>query len=64
MSVPRVRLNDLPVGFIQALVGILLATGVKPAPLLEQHGLDQQCLAEPGACLSIPRYMRLDHAAI
>ncbi|HBP6604212.1 TPA: helix-turn-helix domain-containing protein [Pseudomonas aeruginosa] len=32
--------------------------------LLEQYGLDQRRLAEPGARLSIPRYMRLGHAAI
>ncbi len=64
MSAPRVRLGDLSVGFVQALADALLAAGVEPAPLLEQYGLDQRRLAEPGARLSIPRYMRLGHAAI
>lgn len=64
MSAPRVRLGDLSVGFVQALADALLAAGVEPAALLEQYGLDQRRLAEPGARLSIPRYMRLGHAAI
>ena len=54
MSAPRVRLGDLSVGFVQALADALLAAGVEPAPLLEQYGLDQRRLAEPGARLSIP----------
>lgn len=64
MSAPRVRLGDLSVGFVQALADALLAAGVEPAALLEQYGLDQRRLAEPGARLSIPRYMRLGHASI
>ena len=62
MSAPRVRLGDLSVGFVQALADALLAAvepttarAVRPRP------------AAPGrtrARLSIPRYMRLGHAAI
>ncbi|HCW1084072.1 TPA: AraC family transcriptional regulator, partial [Pseudomonas aeruginosa] len=48
MSAPRVRLGDLSVGFVQALADALLAAGVEPAALLEQYGLDQRRLAEPG----------------
>lgn len=36
----------------------------RPGPLLEQFGLDPARLAQPLARLSIPRYMRLGHAAI
>ena len=54
MSAPRVRLGDLSVGFVQALADALLAAGVEPAALLEQYGLDQRRLAEPGrACRSL-----------
>ena len=64
MSRPRVRLGDLSVGFIQNLEHALAERGQDPAPLLERYGLTAQRLAEPGARLSIPRYMHLGHAAI
>lgn len=64
MSRPRVRLGDLSVGFVQPLAEALLELGHDPAPLLGQYGLDAARLAEPGARLSIPRYMHLGHAAI
>ncbi|MES2817662.1 MAG: AraC family transcriptional regulator [Pseudomonadota bacterium] len=60
----RVRLGDLSVGFIHSLVEAVRAQGQVPDALLEQYGLDPQRLAEPRGRLTIPRYMRLGHAAI
>ncbi|MDR0278109.1 MAG: AraC family transcriptional regulator [Paucimonas sp.] len=64
MSRPRVRLGDLSVGFIQSLERAMDERGEDPAPLLQRYGLPPARLAEPGARLSIPRYMHLGHAAI
>lgn len=58
------RLGDLSVGFIHSLADAVRSHDLDPQPLLEQYGLDAARLAEPGARLSIPRYMRLGHAAI
>ncbi|NWA03540.1 AraC family transcriptional regulator [Pseudomonas gingeri] len=58
------RLGDLSVGFVHSLADAMRESGEDPQPLLEQYGLDPARLAEPGARLSIPRYMRLGHAAI
>ncbi|UII69485.1 AraC family transcriptional regulator [Pseudomonas sp. HN11] len=59
-----VRLGDLSVGFVHALADAVHSHGRDPQPLLLQYGLDPARLAEAGARLSIPRYMRLGHAAI
>ncbi|MEX6502081.1 AraC family transcriptional regulator [Pseudomonas zhanjiangensis] len=64
MKPQRVRLGDLSVGFINNLADAVQHLGQDPRPLLEQYGLDAARLAEPGARVSIPRYMRLGHAAI
>ena len=64
MSRPRVRLGDLSVGFIQSLERAMAELGEHPAALLDRYALPPERLAEPGARLSIPRYMRLGHAAI
>lgn len=64
MKPQRVRLGDLSVGFVHSLADAVQHLGQDPLPLLEQFGLDTARLAEPGARLSIPRYMRLGHAAI
>lgn len=58
------RLGDLSVGFVHSLADAVRSHGVDPQPLLEQYGLDAARLAEAGARLSIPRYMRLGHGAI
>jgi AraC-like DNA-binding protein len=60
----RVRLGDLSVGFIHSLADAVRQLGQDPQPLLDNYGLDPARLAEPSARLSIPRYMRLGHAAI
>lgn len=49
---------------MHSLADAVRSFGQDPEPLLEQYGLDPARLAEPGARLSIPRYMRLGHAAI
>ncbi|MFY1664294.1 AraC family transcriptional regulator [Pseudomonas sp. Pseu.R1] len=64
MVKPRGRLGDLSVGFVHSLADAVRAQGHDPLPLLEQYGLDAARLSEAGARLSIPRYMRLGHAAI
>lgn len=64
MSTPRVRLGDLSVGFVHSLADSVQALGHDAQALLLQFGLDANRLAAPRARLSIPRYMRLGHAAI
>jgi AraC-like DNA-binding protein len=64
VKAPAVRLGDLSVGFVQSLADALAHSGQEAAPLLEQFGLDAQRVAQPQARLSIPRFMRLGHAAI
>lgn len=64
MRPARVRLGDLSVGFVQSLADAVASSGHPAAPLLEQYGLDAARLAQPQARLSIPRFMRLGHAAI
>nr|WP_189683400.1 AraC family transcriptional regulator [Pseudomonas sp. SWRI144] len=64
MAVKPVRLGDLSVGFVHTLADAIHSHGQDPQPLLLQYGLDPARLAEAGARLSIPRYMRLGHAAI
>ncbi|WP_339485761.1 AraC family transcriptional regulator [Pseudomonas sp. EL_65y_Pfl2_R95] len=61
---PRIRLGDLSVGFVDSLAEALRSYGQNPLDLLERYGLDPARLATPRARLSIPRYMRLGHAAI
>jgi len=62
--VKPVRLGDLSVGFVHTLADAIQSHCLDPQPLLLQYGLDPARLAEAGARLSIPRYMRLGHAAI
>ncbi len=60
----RIRLGDLSVGSIRSLADAERDCHADPQPLLDQYGLDAARLAEPDGRLSIPRYMRLGHAAI
>lgn len=64
MPTLTLRLGDLSVGFVQSLTDAVRSVGQDPNTLLEQYGLDSARLSEAGARLSIPRYMRLGHAAI
>lgn len=60
----RVKLGDLSVGFVESLADAMRRLGQDPQHLFASYGLDAARLAEPRARLSIPRYMRLGHAAI
>ncbi|WP_347901103.1 AraC family transcriptional regulator [Pseudomonas purpurea] len=64
MKPQPMRLGDLSVGFVDSLADAVRSQGLDPQQLLDQYGLDPARLAEAGARLSIPRYMRLGHAAI
>ncbi|HSC82346.1 MAG TPA: AraC family transcriptional regulator [Pseudomonas sp.] len=64
MKTPRVRLGDLSVGFVHGLTDAMREAGQDADALLAQFGLDAARLSEPQGRLSIPRYMRLGHAAI
>ncbi len=64
MKTARVRLGDLSVGSVLSLAAALRQQGIDPQPLLVEYDLDPARLAEPRARLSIPRYMRLGHAAM
>ncbi|EPL10609.1 AraC family transcriptional regulator [Pseudomonas sp. CF161] len=64
MKPQPMRLGDLSVGFVHSLADAMGSHGLDPLPLLAQYGLDAARLGEAGARLSIPRYMRLGHAAI
>ena len=59
-----IRLGDLSTGFVNCLADAVRSYGYNPLPLLAEYGLDPARLAQPLARLSIPRYMRLGHAAI
>lgn len=60
----NMRLGDLSVGFIHSIVAAIEQHGHCAADLLERFELNPERLAQPQARLSIPRYMRLGHAAI
>ncbi|EIK53660.1 AraC family transcriptional regulator [Stutzerimonas stutzeri TS44] len=64
LNAQPVRLGDLSVSFTLSLGEALRERGLDPQPLLAGYGLDAERLAEPQGRLSIPRYMRLGHAAI
>ncbi|MFO2462903.1 AraC family transcriptional regulator [Pseudomonas sp. 15FMM2] len=64
MKPAPMRLGNLSVGIVHTLADAIFSHGLDPQPLLLQYGLEPARLSEPGARLSIPRYMRLGHAAI
>lgn len=64
MKAQRIRLGDLSVGSIHSLAAAVRSHDRDPEALLLHYGLDTARLAEPRGRLSIPRYMRLGHAAI
>ncbi len=64
MKTTRVRLGDLSLGFLHSLADAMRQLGQDPQPLLERYGFDAARLGQAKARLSIPRYMRMGHAAI
>ncbi|AOE84591.1 AraC family transcriptional regulator [Pseudomonas sp. TCU-HL1] len=64
MKAQRVKLGDLSVSSVLSMVAALEQAGHCATELLERFGLDARRFADPQGRLSIPRYMRLGHAAI
>lgn len=64
MKRSTIRLGDLSVGFVQGLIGAVRESGFDCASLLSEYGLDAVSMASANARISIPKYMRLGHAAI
>lgn len=64
MRQPRIQLGDMTVGFVYPVVSALASLGIDATDLLQRFGLSRSLLTSAGARLSIPRYMRLGHAAI
>lgn len=60
---PRNTLGDISVLYIHVLNRALSHCGQDPTPLMQRFDLDQKTLATPEARISIPRFMRLGHAA-
>lgn len=60
----NMRLGDLSVGFAHSIAAAIAQHDLCAAELFERFELNPARLAEPHARLSIPRYMRLGHAAI
>ena len=58
------KLGDLSVGFLYSLQATLRSLGHDPAPLLQRYRITPALLSQAGARISIPRFMRLGHAAI
>ena len=61
---PNMRLGDLSVGFVHGIAAATELHGQPAGELLDRFELTPERLAQPHARLSIPRYMRLGHAAI
>ncbi len=61
---PNMRLGDLSVAFTHSIAAAIAQQGKCPTALFERFELNSERLAQPHARLSIPRYMRLGHAAI
>lgn len=62
-SRPNMRLGDLSVGFVHSIAQAIQQHGQNPEELLDRFELGPARLAEAHGRLSIPRYMRLGHAA-
>ncbi|WP_306110141.1 AraC family transcriptional regulator [Pseudomonas sp. OIL-1] len=60
----NMKLGDLAVGHLYSLQAALIDLGQDPKPLFERYGVRPELLAHPQARISIPRFMRLGHAAI
>ena len=58
------KLGDLSVGYLYSLQAALHSLGHDPQALFRRYRVSAAQLAEPQARISIPRFMRLGHAAI
>ncbi len=62
--VPRNSLGDISVLYVSVLMRAAAAEGADTAELASRFQLDSETLNSPDARISIPRFMRLGHAAI
>ena len=58
------RLGDISVNYVEVMARTLRLRGHDPAPWLARYRVSRRLLATPGARISIPRFMRMGHAAI
>ncbi len=58
------KLGDLSVGYLFSLAAALRSLGHDPDALFRRYRVSAKQLAQPLARISIPRFMRLGHAAI
>lgn len=59
----RNTLGDISVLYVAVIARAVRERGQDPLPLLAQFGIDERLLVAPDARISIPRFMRLGHAA-
>lgn len=64
VTLANMRLGDLSVGFVHSIAATIEQHGCNAADLFARFELNPERLAQPHTRLSIPRYMRLGHAAI
>ena len=60
----KLQLGDISVNFVRALRDTIRLYQVDAMPLLESYGITEELLSAPKARISIPKFMRLGHAAI
>lgn len=58
------RLGDIDLCYVAVMAKAINALGHDPEPLLTRYGITETLLATPDVRISIPRFMRLGHAAI
>ncbi|MGM0449269.1 MAG: AraC family transcriptional regulator [Pseudomonadota bacterium] len=58
------RLGDISVNYVAVMARTLRNRGHDPAPWLARYRVSRRLLTTPGARISIPRFMRMGHAAI
>ncbi|XOZ33798.1 AraC family transcriptional regulator [Halomonadaceae bacterium KBTZ08] len=58
------RLGDISVSYVAVMARTLRSRGHDPAPWLARYRVSRGLLNTPGARISIPRFMRMGHAAI
>lgn len=58
------RLGNISVTYVAVMARTLEARGIAPAPWLARFRISRALLATPAARISIPRFMRMGHAAI
>ncbi|NIP74146.1 MAG: AraC family transcriptional regulator, partial [Gammaproteobacteria bacterium] len=65
MNSPRPnRLGNISVNYVEVMARTLRRLGLDPAPWLARYRVSRRLLTTPGARISIPRFMRMGHAAI